>query len=299
MDNILQYYQEAFHLKKAQFMRIDHNDTIIAAVYKVVVPDHPSMILKLCTKDKHFHRELFFLNKLKGLLPIPTIIDTIKPTSSHRGGILMPFIEGNIPTEKDFSPTIAMHLGKMIATLHSHKTTGYGDLTDPTSLKAHAAADFQEKFYEELEECAPNLSASWTDQCKAFFTKLHSRLQQVDGPCMIHSDFRPGNMLVHGGKLAVLLDWSGSKSGFAEQDFILLHHRKWLPTYELKEAFLAGYQEIRPLPNYQAIMPLLQLGRALAIAGWCLKQGIPTEKHQALYAFNKAFLDNFDFSEGN
>ena len=293
--NSLSNYLEAFNLDKAECIRIDHNETIIADVYKVIIPNQKPLILKVCAKDKHFYRENLFLKRLDNQLPVPKIIDTLKPSPSLKGALLIEFLEGDIPKEGDWSTDLAYTLGSSLASLHLNKTTGYGELISPSQLTDDAAPSFYEKFEEELAECKPHFSKELSEQCENYFHSNKHLLKTVDGPCIIHKDFRPGNMIVKEGKLQGIIDWSGSKAGFAEQDFCILEHRNWLSHPDYKLAFLEGYESIRPLPNYQVVSNLLRLGRALAIIGWTHKLGMPTGKHQALHDFNMQFLNQFNF----
>ncbi len=42
----------------------------------------------------------------------------------------------------------------------------------------------------------------------------------MDGTCVVHRDYRPGNLIVHDGKLQGIIDWTGARTSFAEEDFI-------------------------------------------------------------------------------
>ena len=65
MDTLLEHYQELLGLEKAQFFRIDHDNTVIAIVYKVLLPDQTPLILKLCSKEKHFYRGALLFNQFR------------------------------------------------------------------------------------------------------------------------------------------------------------------------------------------------------------------------------------------
>ena len=60
----LEVYQKQFALESAKFVRVDHTDTIIAEVYKVVNSDNKSFILKVCPREEDYFREVYFLRHL-------------------------------------------------------------------------------------------------------------------------------------------------------------------------------------------------------------------------------------------
>ena len=103
MNDLVHTYKKRLGLNEATLLRIDHHDTMIAIVYKVTLPPEKSMILKICTRDEDYHRELFYLNSLEQNLPIPRILETIEPEESLAGAILMEYIEGSLLQEDDWT----------------------------------------------------------------------------------------------------------------------------------------------------------------------------------------------------
>lgn len=102
-------------------------------------------------------------------------------------------------------------------------------------------------------------------------------------------------MIVSQGRLQAIIDWASARSGFAEQDFCSIEHFKWAPHSIYKKTLLDGYSSIRPVPNYQPIMPLLQLGRTLAVIGYTFKSKTWNNSNSSLYTVNRQFLDLFNF----
>lgn len=284
----MEFYKDIFNLKEAAFTRIDHPDTMISEVYKVDSPS-PS-ILKICTREKDFHRELFFLQALEGLLPIPKIYQVFAPDSGRHGAILMEYLEGALVQETDWSQELAFKVGKTLAVLHAKRKDVFGDVIETKTHTHHARLYFENKFFEELKECADHLPKELIHQCEKFYQSQQSLLDHVDGPCLVHRDFRPGNMIVHEGKLMGIIDWASGRFGFAEQDFCSMEHRNWPQNVEHKESLLAGYNSIRKIPDYQILMPILRLGRALAVIGYTVQKGTWNGKDQAIYQYNRDYL---------
>lgn len=280
----LSRYKSVFGLLAATFTRIDHTDTMIAEVYRVEMPSKHPLILKICPRSDDYFREVYFLQRLQNHIPVPDLIATSEPSDDLFGAILMECIEGTLVAESEWNHELAFEAGTVLATLHNIRANAYGDATK--SLEHSPATYFTEKFTEELEECSSHLSESLIKQCYSY---LHQHpLTDVDGPCIVHRDFRPGNILVSHGKLQGIIDWSSARFGFAEQDLYSLAHMKPL---------LAGYSSVRPLPNYQPIATLLQLGKALAAIGYTVKSNTWNKANAQLYATSRQFLDSFNFAD--
>ncbi len=291
----LEVYKKQLALEAATFTHINHADTIIAEVYKVVMPDKKPFILKICPRIDDYHREVLFLRQLKGCIPVPEIIATIEPSSSYFGAILMEYVKGELLKDENWSNDLAFEIGVALAHLHNNQTDGYGDLTKPKALVREPNLYFNEKFQEELDECKGHLPENLIEKCNMYLDNYQNLLANVDGPCIVHRDFRPGNMIIWHGSLQGIIDWAGARSGFAEQDFCAIEHFKRAPHSKYKQVFLEGYSSIRPLPNYQLIMPLLQLGRALAVIGYTFKSKTWNNSNSSLYTVNRQFLDSFNF----
>lgn len=294
-DNDITTYRERFDLVEAEFFRINHDDTMIAEVYRVTQSSKQPQILKVCTRGEDYHRELYFLNHLASTLPVPHVLQVMEPEAGFNGAILMECLPGELLQTTDWSDALAYEIGSTLAQLHLNRTRNYGDLTKPHSLTPNPNIYFRKKFKEELNECAHHLPKEWIEQCRSYYDSNQHLLQSVDGPCMVHRDFRPGNMIICDGKLQGIIDWASARSGFAEQDFCSMEHRKWPRHPSHKRALLAGYASIRPVPNYHIVMPLLQLSRALAVVGFTVKSGTWNGDNARIHQFNRQFLDSFNF----
>lgn len=60
MDNLITLYQERLDLKGSFFLRIDHDDVMVAVVYKVTLPNGTEFILKICSRTNDYLREIYF-----------------------------------------------------------------------------------------------------------------------------------------------------------------------------------------------------------------------------------------------
>lgn len=198
---------------------------------------------------------------------IPTIIDTLEPTHQDKGAILMQCLEGDILENQKCNTQVAYDIGKSLAIIHSNKAPFFGECFD-SSLASESIDDyFSHKFYEELNECKDQISHPMIDNCKEFFERNRGLLQNVDGPCYTHGDFRFGNILTANNKLTGIIDWSSARFSFAEMDLCMLN----LSDLNFSKEFFKGYASVRSIPIYKEIFPLVQLRKALAIIGYLIR----------------------------
>ena len=109
----------------------------------------------------------------------------------------------------------------------------------------------------------------------------------------MHWDFRPGNIVAFNGTIQGIIDWSSSRSDFAEEDFCLMEHDDWANDPATKESFLSGYASIRPVPDYTEIMPLLRLNKALASIGFTVRTNTWATKNAQFYERNRQYIETF------
>ncbi len=291
MDDPIPFYRQYLQLQGATFSLIDHEDATVGIVYKVNQPDGQEFILKICTRPNDYLREVYFLEHLAGLLSIPRIQRVVPLETGSHGAILMECLKGKLLDLVDLTDALAYEIGVALARVHVNRTAGYGDLTKPSGLSPDPRIPFTLKFEEGFSECSYHLPKMLLDQCYRYYEAHVDLLTLVDGPCMIHRDFRPGNVMVYEGRLQGIIDWASGRASFAEEDFCPMEHGEWGSLSTIKNAFLAGYASIRPVPNYTALMPFLRLSRALGTMGFMIKNGTWNSLHARVYRFNRQFLD--------
>lgn len=297
MDSLAKLYVQRLNLQNAIFSRIDHEDALVAIVYRVVQPGSPEQILKICTRPHDYLCEVYFLRRFAGILPVARIVQLVQPENGIDGAILMECLPGNLLEWKDFNGQLAYEIGSLLAHIHLSRVSGYGDLVQAESLSPDPRYHFTLKFEEGLAECESHLPAVLFKQCCRYFDTHIDLIASVDGPCIIHRDFRPGNLIVYEDKLQGIIDWASARAGFAEEDFCSLEHRQGQAAPSSKRSFLAGYASIRPLPDYKALMPLLRLSKAVASVGFTVKRRTWESSGAHLYQFNRQFLETFFHKE--
>jgi len=284
-------YQQRLNLQSATFLRIEHDVAMVAIVYKVTQSNDSPRILKICPRAEDYFREIYFLTHFANKLAVPRIIQVVQPELGVNGAILMECLPGAPLKATDFTDELAYEIGSLLARIHLNRAAGYGDLTQPDGLRPDPRTYFTQKFEEGFAECSNDLPKTLLEQCRRFYDTHINLMISVDGPCMIHRDFRPTNIIVYKGRLQGIVDWAGGRASFAQEDFCPIEHGEW-PSYpSSKRSFLAGYASIRPVPDYSAMMPLLRLGRAFAVIGFTIKRGTWQNSSARVYQFNRRFLE--------
>lgn len=207
----------------------------------------------------------------------------------------MECVPGELLKSETITKTLASEIGALLACIHFENAKGYGDLTDSSHLNIDPRIPFTMKFEEGLEECRRHLPESLLETCRRHFDKDIDLLLSADGPCIIHRDFRPGNIIASEGKVQGIIDWSSGRGGFAEDDFCPLEFGEW--PAGCKSSFLEGYASIRKIPDYKRMMPLLHLSRAVAAVGFTVKRGTWESRNSKLYQFNLHYLESLSREE--
>jgi Ser/Thr protein kinase RdoA (MazF antagonist) len=290
MASLIPLYKKRLNLPEAQFTFIDHEDAMVASVFKISQSGRPDLILKVYSRKGDFLRESYFLSHFAGKIPVPKIIQLIAQEASLDAAVLMECVQGDLLKAETITKTLAMEIGAFLARIHLEYAEGYGDLTDPSHLSEDPRIPFTMKFEEGLEECKGHLPESLLETCRRHFNKDIGLLVFADGPCVIHRDFRPGNIIACDGKVRGIIDWSSGRGGFAEDDFCPLEFGEW--PEGCKSSFLKGYASIRKVPDYKRMMPLLHLSRAVAAVGFTIKRGTWDSRNSKLYQFNLSYLES-------
>lgn len=290
MESLISLYKRHLNLPNAQFTFIDHEDAMVAAVFRISQPGTPDLILKVCSRKGDFLRESYFLSRFAGKILVPKIIQLIEPEEGLDAAVLMECIQGDLLKPETITKTLASEIGALLARIHFEHAEGYGDLTDPSHLSSDPRIPFTMKFEEGLEECKGHLPESLLETCRRHFDEDIDLLLYADGPCIIHRDFRPGNIIASEGKVRGIIDWSSGRGGFAEDDFCPLEFGEW--PLDCKGSFLEGYASVRKVPDYKPMMPLLRISRAVAAVGFTVKRGTWESRNSKLYQSNLSYLES-------
>lgn len=289
MNYLIAQYKQLLNLEDSRFSLIEHEDAMVAVVYKVTTASEKECVLKICARQEDYLRESYFLKLFADKIPVPRIVQLVKPGKEIHGAILMECLPGNLLNVTGLNEKLAYETGCILAKIHATKTQGYGDLAQPNQLSVDPRIPFTLKFEEGIDECKEHLPGSLIDQCRIAFNRQINLLSGADGPCVVHRDFRPGNVMVFNNQIQGVIDWSSGRGGFAEEDFSAIEQGEWSQSH--KNALLTGYASIRPIPHYLKLIPLLRLSKAIGVIGFTVKRGTWDSAHSRLYQRNRQHLE--------
>src|SRR5579863_8054740 len=96
VNPLISRYRELASLQEAHFVLIDHEDAMVATVFKITQPNGEEFILKICSRTGDYFREAYFLHHFRRKIPIPRVIQLVPPKNDLHGAILMEFLSGKL-----------------------------------------------------------------------------------------------------------------------------------------------------------------------------------------------------------
>ncbi|MBT2770940.1 aminoglycoside phosphotransferase family protein [Halomonas sp. ISL-60] len=264
----------------------DVPESFSSDVYKLTLASGENVYVKIpFNKDKLF-REFQMLEILKGVIPVPKVLDIWYGDEDTTGALLLSAIQG-VPCTQDIDEKISFQMGLYHAMLHEVKSPGYGyhatdgfKFLDQNNWRLHIQSNF-EKW---KEPCKELLDPVLYERCVLHFDGVFSALPNPDGPCIVHMDFRPGNILVDGNKVTGIIDFESARGGSSEIDFTKINRYIWEVNPRTKSKYIEGYQTIRPILNLDIVLPFYDFYDAFSAVVWCKNRGI--EKNQSFLQEN-------------
>jgi Ser/Thr protein kinase RdoA (MazF antagonist) len=263
VKNMVEEYLQALDLKVRVVTPVVHEDAISSTVYKIDLQNRKTAILKICYSPDRYRRELYFLESLKTQFLVPSVFGKVEPSIELKGAILMECLSGDPLSESTLSSDMAFTMGHLLASLHLLGAKKYGDLSLGEGIPSDPIRELTLDFQESLVECKDILSASLLSQVEQYFATNLPLADRLDGPCIVHRDFKPGNIIAEKQKVLGVIDWENSRGSFAEEDFVRMDLLVWSHSEKSKQPFLEGYQSVRKLPNIEEMLPFLRIVRAL------------------------------------
>lgn len=245
----------------------DVPESFSSEVYCLQLKNGEKVILKIPYSEVKYEREVFFLERLAGKLPVPQLIQRFETDGTHPSALLLSYIDGH-PIEGEVDEDLAYQLGALLAKLHTIPMAEYNVVPNEVGWWEGIHAMFNSW----LLECKDVLTPVELDACQSVFAKFYENLPTPDGPCVVHMDYRPGNILVRDNKIQGLIDFESSRGGSADADFTKVKLYVWDKYPGTKEAFIKGYQSIRSLPDIENTLPFYQFYNALGGVAWSIRR---------------------------
>lgn len=259
-------------------------------VYKIQLINKDNVYVKIpFTRDKLF-REKKMLDKLQAYLPVPTVLDFWIGDETITGALLLEEIKG-APCLGKIDKQLAFQIGLNHAKLHALSMPTYGTEIETgfQPVKNNDWRYFIRQAFEKFEKHSRYvLPSELYEKSIHYFELTFPTLPAPDGPCIIHMDFRPGNILVNDDNICGIIDFESARVGSTEIDFTKVNRDIWRKQPGTRDAYVAGYETIRPIIDLGSLLSFYSFYDAFNSVGWCKMRG--AEKHQTFLQENIEIL---------
>ncbi|WP_409299390.1 aminoglycoside phosphotransferase family protein [Peribacillus sp. SCS-26] len=223
-------------------------------------------------------------------MPVPQVLDLWEGDEEQPGALLLSALPG-APCTGVITESTAYEIGLNHASLHEVPIEGYGHDTAAAFIEMKNQ-DWRlyvsESFHSILEECRDITGGALYAESMRHFEGLFPSLPEPDGPCLVHYDFRSGNILVKDSKVTGIVDFESSRGGASEVDFTKVNSWFLEGNPSLMNAYKSGYESIRKLPPLEQLLPFYTFFDALGSVNWCKKRGM--RRNSALLERSMAIL---------
>jgi len=262
-------------LEKLKVNSIAHSrikdESFASEVYSIQT-DSDEFVLKFSHSEVKFWREFKTLEFLAGKIPVPEILQVLNPEDKMPGAIFMKRIEGKPIAPPNITPQVTKECGNLLAQLHKISFSDVGCFSSSGFEKYPFSSwwDYRkdllfEKWTKVIEtKVEPEL----IQKAKSVFQDFYKKFSD-DRICLVHCDYRPGNLLLHSDHVNGIIDFESSRSGDRAYDFI-----KFFDVIggelELWKSFLSGYSEIDQIPDLENLIPYYELDLNYGFLFWSI-----------------------------
>lgn len=273
--------QEVIKKFKLNVLHIeDVPESFSSEVYKLTLVNQQDVYVKIPYNKDKLVREFQMLERLAGIIPVPQVLDIWDGDDRTAGALLLSAIEG-VPCTGVVDQQLAYQIGVYHAMLHNVVMPGYG-VHGTEGFRALEHNDWrlyiQGNFVKWKEPCQEILKPALFEKCVAHFDGVFAALPEPDGPCVVHMDFRPGNILINDNQVVGIIDYESARGGSSEIDFTKINKYVWEVNPRVQRPYLQGYETIRPLLDLERVLPFYSFYDAFSAVAWCRSRGIEQNK---------------------
>ncbi|MDX8363015.1 aminoglycoside phosphotransferase family protein [Cytobacillus sp. IB215316] len=258
-----------------------------STVYKILLMDNRTVFIKIPYSKQKLEREYSVLKRIANDLPVPQVLDYWEGNEDITGALLLSAING-VPIIEKVDSALAFDIGVHHAKLHAIAPNEHDFNSSVSNEYDHWSEFIKRQFNSFAIDVKEVVEPSLYELSLQYFNKQIKLLPPPDGPCFIHLDFRPGNILVHENKVVGIIDFESVRIGSTDMDFTKINRDIFLKYPGTLQAYQQGYGSIRALVDLQEVFPFYHFTDAFISIGWCKRRGI--EKHQAFLQENLVYL---------
>lgn len=262
-------------------------ESFSSAVYRLKLSSQETVFLKIPYTTEKLVREAEALEVLRETIRVPDVLDYWEGDEEITGALLLSCIQGQ-PVPKKVDNKLAYDIGVNHATLHTVTPDVTKEFRGLSNVYEEWGIFLNKQFYHFAKVVEGAIPADLYDQTLELYEAWRKLLPPPDGPCFIHRDFRPANILTSDNQVSGIIDFETARFGSTEIDFTKINRDIFLHNPGTREAYQEGYRSVRPLIDFDMILPFYRFTDAFTSLGWCRQRGL--EKHQAFFDENLAIL---------
>jgi Ser/Thr protein kinase RdoA (MazF antagonist) len=255
-------------------------ESFSSEVYKLTLVNGQQVYLKVPFNRSKLVREYKMLELLKDVIPVPKVLDLWDGDERSVGALLLSAIPG-VPCTEAVDHKLAFQIGVYHALLHNVAMPAYG-VHENDGYRTLEHNDWRlyikNNFMKWQDTCRSILSHGLFERCLCHFDRGFAALPEPDGPCVVHMDFRPGNILINDNKVTGIIDYESARGGSTEIDFTKIKRYIWEVYPDTKQPYLQGYESVRPLADLDSLLPFYHFYDAFSAVAWCEKRGVEKNK---------------------
>ncbi|WP_160687724.1 aminoglycoside phosphotransferase family protein [Clostridium sp. C2-6-12] len=274
-DKLKNYY-DIFELDVKRVDTVTESNS--SNVYILTLEGGKKVVLKIPFNSEKFEREKKALELLSGKVSVPKVIKYYNGDSLIPGALLISYINGT-PLAGNVTEELAYQMGIMLARIHNIHLKKYGKIeTEGEKDKQSVYLDNLKIMYTKNKVfCEKVMDPKKLSICDEIFNYYHEKLPILGEPCLLHSDYRMGNILVNGSEVVGIIDFEVANGGVADEDFSILENEVFNVYAGTRESFLEGYKSIKQLPDLDNTLPFYKFLTAFTRIGWCIKRSKTNE----------------------
>lgn len=244
----------------------------------LVQTDNGEKILKFSHNEGKFWREIKTIEFLEDHISVPKILSTASPEASHKGAILMEKISGKAISSESFTNELAESCGESLGRLHSIPVHGLGAF-EKEGFKKYSFTNWWD-YRKDLvlgawtKGIESTVDSEILKKSKAILNSYYEKLQS-DENCLVHCDFRPGNVLADS-TVTGIIDFESARTGDGAYDFIKFHEALFHRPNGFWQNFLRGYSKFKSLPDLENLIPYYEFELNYGFLYWATSRSDQT-----------------------
>ena len=235
----------------------NHKDTIVAHY-----ADRPSAVVQLTDDPTAARTEAALLAAIRARTAVPVPALQARGSLGGRGYLVTEYVNGRDLHQhyadldaEDARERLARRFGDVLGRLHDgFRFEAAGPLALDATGRLTATGPSADEFARQYaSEGVAALPSAFDDRRDAIEDALADRPERDRAPRLFPWDLRPGNALLADGDIAAVLDWGDPLAADPALAVAKVEHlvANWYVSdpAPLRQAFRAGYESVRPLPD--------------------------------------------------